>query len=445
MSLYRSFRIVAVVAAGAVLLAALGCGGGSGGAKGRMATVEFTIRWPDASSRVIPAGTDRFVVFVSGDGIETQAYIVDQPGATNQTYRYRINVPAGTKRLFSAVAKDTSTGTTPASTRKYSNLTQVPLNSPDLAEGQTVGAGIDPNPYDIVEGSTTVATITMQEPAQPGGGVSGISGLVNQVLTPAFPSVALLQMVRDQDGNPITDLNIANIQVLEDGVPAVVTDVRTVSQAGQPISIAMVLDRSGSMGYQGNLDLETAASTFVSLMAPDDAAEVINFSSYVSVDQPFTTDKTLLLAAIQGKSAGGSTALWDAALQGVQDTAAQGGRMAVLVMTDGYDNRSSHTQADVINAAKAAGIPVFTIGLGSSVDPGLQQLAIQTGGLHFDAPTSAELQQVYQRVSGQLAGQLQISFISPDPNKRTPPKTRQLEIRIQYGQFQQILTSSYSM
>ena len=439
MNLHRAFRVAALAATGAVLFATLGCGGGSAGGKGRMATVEFTIKWPDASSRVIPAGTDRFVVFVSGDGMETQAYIVDQPGATNQTYRYRINVPPGTKRLFSAVAKDTSAG------KRYSNLSPVPLNSPDLTEGQTVGAGIDPNPYDIVEGRTTSVTIAIQEPAQPGAGVKGVSGIVNQVLTPSFPSVAVLQMFRDQSGNPITDLNVANIQVLEDGLPAVVTDVRTVGQAGQPISIAMVLDRSGSMGYQGNLDLETAASTFVNLMAPDDSAEVINFSSSVHVDQPFTTDKNLLLSAIQGKSAGGSTALWDAAYQGVVDTAAKGGRMAVLVMTDGYNNSSSHTQADVIDAAKAAGIPVFTIGLGGSVDPGLQQLALQTGGLHFDAPTSAELQQVYQKVSGQLAGQLQVSFISPDPNKRTPPKTRQLEIRIQYGQFQQILSSSYSM
>lgn len=415
-----------------------GCGGGGGASATRMATAEFNIRWPDGASRTIPTGTNRFVIYVNGDGMSTQAYIVDVPNATNRTYTYRVPVPPGTKRLFSAVARQV------AST-KYSGITPVAINSPDLTAGDALGAGIDPQPYDIAPATRTTANVEIQLPGQPGAGITNITGRVNQVLAPSFPSVAMLGIFRDQDGNPITNLNIANLEVLEDGIPVVITDVRTVGQAGQPISVCLVLDRSGSMGYQGNADLEQAASTFVNLMGANDAGEVVNFSTSVSVDQPFTTDKSLLLAAIQGRSAGGSTALWSAAYQGVTDTAQRGGRMAVLLMTDGYDNNSSHTQDQVIAAANAGGVPIFTIGLGSSVDPGLAEAANQTGGLAFVAPTSADLDTLYQKISGQLSGQMQITFISADPIAHTPPKQRVLEIRLKYGSLQQTTTAKFSM
>ena len=437
MSTLRALRAAGLIAACAALVPMLGCGGSGSGAAGRTATVEFNIRWPEGSSRTIPTGTNRFVVFVNGDGMATQAYIVDVPGATNQTYKYRVPVAPGTKRLFAAVARQVAT-------TKYGSLTPVAIDSADLKDGTVLGSGIDPQPYDIVPTGNTTANVEIQLPGQPGDELSDVTTIINQILTPTFPSVAILEIFRDDQGRPITNINVSNLEVIEDGIPAVVTDVRTVVQAGQPLSIALVLDRSGSMSGQRTTDLENAASTFVSLMQANDAGEVIDFASSVTVSQAFTTDKSLLQAAIAAGSAGGVTALYDGTLQGVVDTAARGGRMAVLTMTDGYENASSHTRDDVVNAAKAGGVPVFAIGLGS-VEPNLPDLATLTGGFYYAAPTSSDLNDIYQKISGQLSGQLQISFISPDPFKKTPPKTRNIEVRLTYGAIQRNATSSYSM
>lgn len=436
-------RGAAVLGAAAAFVPMWGCGGSSGAASSRMATATFNIKWPSSATRVIPAETERFVIYVNGDGMTTQAFIVDKPsGSANTSYQYRVPVPAGAKRIFSAEAqKDLGSGDA-----RYPNLTQVAVTSADLTRGDRIAAGIDPNPYDIAPGANVTAEVELQVPATPSGGVTDVTGTIQQILSPSFPSVGVLEIFRDQDGNPISDINAANLTVKEDGVPAVITDVRTVSQSGQPLSVAMVLDRSGSMGSQGNSDLETAASTFVNLMGVDDAGEVVNFSSSVQVSQTFTTDKSLLLAAIQGRSAGGSTALWDAVGQAIVDTGARTGRRAVIAMTDGYNNASStYTKASVIDAANAAGVPIFTIGMGSSVDPGLGDVGVQTGGINMNAPTSGQLNDVYQRISGQLSGQMQISFISPNPFSQSPPVTRTVEVTLNYGGFVKTATFTYSM
>jgi Ca-activated chloride channel family protein len=149
--------------------------------------------------------------------------------------------------------------------------------------------------------------------------------------------------------------------------------------------LVLVLDRSGSMRGQPNTDLERAASTFVNLMGNRDYGAVINFSYYSSIElaQDFTQDKNALLAAINGRDAGGATALYSAIWLGLDITSRRQGARAVIAMTDGGDNDSDRSLGEVITRADQTGIPVFTVGLaGFDLDEyPLQQLADNTGGL----------------------------------------------------------------
>ncbi len=420
-----------------------GCGGASSPAGTARqpemgATARFLVQWPGGSGRAIPAETNRIVLFINGPEVKgTVAYAIDKPTFGTST-TVDVPIPAGPKLVFSAEARKVAQ-------TKYTTAERLKMDSPELKEGELLGAGIDNQAHDVALFQTIQAEVVIQEGAQPDPGTTQVTITVNQVLTATFPCVLVLQMIRDQNGNPIKNLNKVNFEVIEDGTPAVITDVRTVEEAAQDLSVMLVLDRSGSMGGSPNADLESAASTFVSLMKPDDAGAVINFSSSSAVvlDQSFTTDKSLLLSAIQGKPASGSTALWKAGLLGVNTTASQNGRKAVVLMTDGDDNDSyPTTQADVINAAKAGGLPVFTVGLGS-VDPGLPSVATQTGGIHYAAPSSAQLQDLYARISGQLAGQVQISFISPDPY--ATGRDRHLIVRFRLGSFTGESTYTYRL
>lgn len=429
-SKHRLGDLLAATSVCALCMVLIGCGGSSKRAPATQrdtgATARFVIHWPGDATRAIPAQTNRILLFINGPTVKgTVAYAVDKPTFGNTT-TVTVPVPAGDKLIFSAEARKVPQP-------KYYKPERLQMDSPELDEGELLGAGNDKRAHNVALFQTIQVEIIIEEAAQPHPGTTQVTITVNQVLTATFPSVLVLEVIRDQDGNPIKDLNKLNFEVIEDGVPAVITDVRTVEQAAQDLSVMLVLDRSGSMGGQPNADLETAASTFVSYLNPEDAAAVINFSSFgnVVLSQAFTTDKSLLLAAIQNKVADGSTALWKAALLGVNTTAARAGRKAVLLMTDGQDNDSGGiTAAHVVNAAKSAALPIFTIGLGD-VDPSLSAVATQTGGIHYVAPSSSQLQEIYTRISNQLAAQIQISFISPDPV--ASGRLRHLIVRFRYG------------
>ena len=64
---------------------------------------------------------------------------------------------------------------------------------------------------------------------------------------------------------------------------------------------------------------------------------------------------------------------------------------------------STHSLTEVINNAISKKVPIFTIGIGSSIDRGvLQQMATATGGLFYEANTSQNLANIYQQLSSVL-------------------------------------------
>ena len=409
------------------------------------ARAHFVVQWPQSRAHykpaVIPAGTNRFVIYVSGANISdtgTVAYVADQPVSGTST-SIDIPVPSGSKRLFAVEARQVAQ-------TKFATPAPVALNDAVLSEGTLLASGNDGTAHDIAPGQSITATVVLSQAGVPGSGTTTVAATINQVLAAYFPTVLALQVIRDQKGNPITNLNAGNFDVAENGTRCVITDVRTVQQASSNLSVALVLDRSGSMAGQKNADLEAAASQFVTLLQPMDLGEVINFSDTVEVTQAFTSDRTLLTQAIQGQFSrfDDSTSLYDGIYQGVGDTAKQSGREAVIALTDGQENTSSHTLNDVLQAAKQNSVPIFTIGLGSDADGvTLGDIAAQTGGIYTFAPASSDLAAIYQGISSQLNGQIQLSFISPDPTKSGT--ARHVVVNIHYGSLTAQSTYDYTM
>ena len=433
-----------------------GCGGAGKGPLNTQSTTStpvvsgdarahFVVQWPQSRAHyrpaIIPAGTNRFVIYVSGANISdagTVAYVADQPVSGAST-SIDIPIPSGLKRLFSVEARQVAH-------IKFTTPSPVALSDPALSEGTLLASGNDGVAHDVAPGQNVTATVSLSQAGIPSTGTTTVATTVNQVLATYFPTVLALQVIRDQQGKPITNLNAGNFDVTENGTPCVITDVRTVQQASSNLSVALVLDRSDSMVGQKNTDLEVAASQFISLLQPMDLGEVVNFSDNVEVTQAFTPDKTLLTQAIQGQFSrfDGNTSLYDGIYQGVGDTAKQGGRAAVIALTDGQENTSSHALSDVLQAAKRNSVPVFTIGLGSDADGvTLGSIAAQTGGIYAFAPASSDLVAIYQSISSQLNGQIQLSFISPNPTKSGT--ARHVVVNIHYGSLTAQSTYDYTM
>ena len=122
------------------------------------------------------------------------------------------------------------------------------------------------------------------------------------------------------------------------------------------------------------------------LMRPTAETTLLPFSSDIEKPQPFSTNKRREEQIMQLEPEGG-TLLYDATFYGVETLAAarRPGKKAVVVLTDGVDESpgSRRTDEDVIEAAKAAGVPLYMLGLGRAGEinePVMKKMAGATGG-----------------------------------------------------------------
>lgn len=109
---------------------------------------------------------------------------------------------------------------------------------------------------------------------------------------------------------------------------------------------------------------------FIDSMATCDQATLVSFNTDVTIDVFMTNDKTMLKQGVDALAASGGTALWDGIVTGINEVIDNGSNecRAVVVITDGEDNASSNTVADVIAIALAVKVRVYPIGIGASVN-----------------------------------------------------------------------------
>jgi len=168
----------------------------------------------------------------------------------------------------------------------------------------------------------------------------------------------------DQSGRWIQDLGKQDLNVYEDGVRRPVLGVQR--DTDTPVTIGIVVDTSGSMDWK-LAAAEAALQHFVRTMNRNDQFFLIAFSNRAFLLQDFTNDPAGLNHAIGLLYAKGQTALFDAVVQGLQKV--EQGRWpkkALLVMTDGMDNESTNSLDTTIDAARRAGVLIYTVGLGTT-------------------------------------------------------------------------------
>ncbi|MCX7515073.1 VWA domain-containing protein [Frateuria hangzhouensis] len=203
-------------------------------------------------------------------------------------------------------------------------------------------------------------------------------------------------------------------------------------QAQQRSGRAMLLaiDLSGSMRTEdmrlAGQDVsrfeavEAIASDFIARRAGDELGLVL-FGSRAFLVTPLTYDLGAVLAQLKGAAvglAGTETAIGDAIAVAVKRLAGLPQQARVLVLlTDGVNNAGSISPAQAAEAAKAAGVRIYTIGVGATrmrvpdffgmrvVNPSadldeamLTQIANETGGRFYRATDTHELAGAYRAI-----------------------------------------------
>lgn len=245
---------------------------------------------------------------------------------------------------------------------------------------------------------------------------------ITQVDNSKFPQVTVYVSVTNAAGEPV-GVDPATIQISENGQVVQPTNVGGGEQGGVgPLTTMLVMDVSGSMDKNGKIDgAKAAAKAYVDQMRPGDQAGLMVFNTQVNYAQQLTKDHAALTQAIDSIKTGGDTAMYDALIAAEQALKDVSGRKAIITVTDGLDNRSTHKVADVVAGTQQNSLSISTIGLGDAttkaqtgLDEGaLKSLAGQAGGSYSFAGDPKGLAALFQAYGRTLQSEYAITYVSP--------------------------------
>jgi Ca-activated chloride channel homolog len=269
--------------------------------------------------------------------------------------------------------------------------------------------------------------------------------------------------LRHGHGRLVPDLTRDDFEIYDNGKLQPIT---VFANDIQPITIVVMLDRSGSMKANNRL-VEAAGEAFVERLLPADKARIGSFAARIQVDpRDFSSDKDELIRILRTElQPDGPTPLWNAVNVGMTALLRQEGRRVVLVFTDGVDmpmNFSTHNVSlhDAMKRAQEEDVMVYAIGLESHTpfggrrapmsggrrggfggyrgggggrsmtaqkpDEGLAKIAMESGGGYFELTNTEDLSSTFAKVADELHRQYALGFTPA----KLDGKSHKLELRI---------------
>jgi Ca-activated chloride channel family protein len=218
-------------------------------------------------------------------------------------------------------------------------------------------------------------------------------------------------------GRSVAGLTKGNFKVYENGKLQPITSF---NHDDQPVSVGLVVDQSGSMRPK-QWEVLDAARAFVRASNPQDEMFVVNFNDTVSLGLPpaisFTDDVNDLQNAIRSTRPEGRTALNDAVILALDHLAlGTKERKSLLVISDGGDNASTHSEAEMLSKAEEVQATIYTIGLFTDDDqdrnPGLlRRLAAISGGETYLPDDPSKVSEILSHIAKEIRSRYSIGYV----------------------------------
>jgi VWFA-related protein len=234
---------------------------------------------------------------------------------------------------------------------------------------------------------------------------------------------------------PVADLKKEDFQVLEDGVKQTLISFL---HNDLPVSIALVVDNSGSMATK-RPSVNKSALDLIQASNPQDEAFVVNFSDEAFIDQEFTSDVNKLRDGLSHIESRGGTALYDAVVASADKLAADAKRpkQVLIIITDGEDNASTlNLEQTIRRVQQLSGPVIYSIGLlfGDEMSRtevknarrALEMLSTETGGIAFFPKNIEQVDQIAAEVARDIRNQYTLGYHSTKPT--TEPGFRRVEV-----------------
>jgi len=243
--------------------------------------------------------------------------------------------------------------------------------------------------------------------------------------------------VTDRNGRAIGGMRESDFTVWENGIERRVTNV---SPANEPFNLVLLLDVSGSVEERMDF-IRKAARDFLRTTSPQDRISIISFREDIQVISDFSTDRAMLSRKLDEIDAGGGTALYDALGYVLSEPLKRlrGERTAIVVMSDGDDNKSFLPFPAILEALLESGALVYPLYVPSGLVPESsvpkpeitidplrtryltlttradeegRKLAAASGGVYYPIRRLEDLQKAYDDVVAQLRSAYTITYAS---------------------------------
>lgn len=238
-------------------------------------------------------------------------------------------------------------------------------------------------------------------------------------LTVDVPLVLIPVHVTTPLGASVTTLGQSSFHLFEDGVEQRITHF---SSDDAPLSIGFLFDASGSMRNKLKKSAEAVTAFFKTANAQDEFF-LVEFNERPHLTVPFTQNPEPIAHHIAHAKAFGRTCLFDALhLALAEMKSAKNLRKAIVIVSDGGDNRSRFTESEIKSALREADVQIYAMGIfdPDGVPPRtpeerdgpklLNEITEQTGGRHYPVKSADELPAVCERIGNELRSEYLIGY-----------------------------------
>jgi len=235
--------------------------------------------------------------------------------------------------------------------------------------------------------------------------------------------VVLHVNVFDGKSDAVAELPQSAFTIVEEGQPQPITFF---SAADVPVAVGLVIDNSSSMISRRSLVL-AGSKAFIASSHPEDELFTVVFNEHVRLGlQPsvaFTRSPVQVEGSLLQFPPGGLTALYDAVIEGLDHLEqADHQKRVLIVLSDGEDNASHHSEADMLHRAGRSDALVYTI---STLDYAhqtgkasvLKRLAARTGGVAYFPNSEAEIVKAFTTVASNIRRGYSIGYVPASPNE----------------------------
>ncbi len=232
-----------------------------------------------------------------------------------------------------------------------------------------------------------------------------------------YPRVRLYFKITDSNGRVVNNYQIKSIELKEklSGGRYLSREVKVSESLSDKygLNTSMVIDKSGSISNADMQKIKQVVNTFAGsmkfeeivwqnnlpVMLPGDKLEIIAFNDDVDLVCGYGRPLNQIIAEVNKIAPGGSTALYDGIYSGILHASNEGGARCVIAFTDGADNKSHYNSEDVINYAVKQQVPVYIIGVGSSVSESiLKNMAQKTNGKYWHIKDLTDLSKIFMEI-----------------------------------------------